>query len=244
MRHELSRRAPRLVTPLLTLAVCAVGTALSGCDGGDSPVGAPLVGFLSSTDNDVEVVNFVIDKDLTATDDCPTLRAGGVSFDGEVVDDPADGGRYDSWLTPSFCGGLGANVVVDGDAHDAAFVVESGGEVARYVGENLVAGRDLVLEGDATVVRGGTLRFRYGPGSDVAVPAFANLRDDPTQTPIDCAVRLDGDDVVVGIPTDAPTGAQTLNVRIDVEIATLTCEGFASCVVNGGVFKEIAIVIE
>jgi hypothetical protein len=236
------------VSPLAVVSAFTVAGALTGCDPGTSLRGEALTGFVNSTVFEGEVtrdVAFFFDGLTTSPEDCPRVPAGSATFDGEVVDNDV-GGVSSGFLLAPYCNAVLFGFTLDNsDTRDGRLEIVSGDDTVSYVGENLVADRHFVADDGLIVAAGGSLRFHYAPSTDITSLPQAWVRDTPEESAFSLfANRSDTGDIVVVLPRDTPTGRQILTIRFDLDIPTVACEGFSSCVITGQHVEEVVIDVQ
>jgi hypothetical protein len=240
-----------------SLAVsAALSIALTGCDPGISVRGEALTGFVSVPyldytprprgQIDIHDVWFAFKDIPLDVQDCPRLAAERITFDGQVSEYDA-GGRQGGFVRGWECSWVYMGFEYDADANeprDGRLDIVDGDDTLTYVGENLVADRRLIPQDGLTATRGGELRFRYEPSSDLTSNHQAWLRANPEDDAFDLtATRFNGE-IVVAFPDDTPTGQATLNFGFDLEINTVVCEGFSSCAITGEHYDQVVITVQ
>jgi hypothetical protein len=235
------------ISLLAVVAAATMTAAVTGCDPGTSLRGEALTGFVNSEVLGGEVTRdaaFFFDGLAMDPNDCPRVPAGGITFDGEVVDQQV-GGVAGGFLIAPYCQDIFYDFVLDDDdTRDGRLDIVSGDDAVSYVGENLVAERRLVAVSDLTVVAGDAFRFRYAPASDIPSNFVALMRDSPEANGLALdAYRSDSGEIVVVFPRDVPTGPHILSVAFGLEIPTVACEGFSSCAITGQHVQEMDIVV-
>jgi hypothetical protein len=247
--------------PRHTLPFLLVVAAVAGCEPGTVEVtlaGTELTGFFQSLDtNDGKTTSLALEPDGVDYDPdggCPVVV--GVSWNGRALaesDELFSGGgalggehEYDFIQTVPQCltiEFIPHVVTSDDDGGDITLVVDSGGTPVTWTGAGVLATTELTPLDGRTVARGGSLRFRY-EGSDDVVGADGNIREHVTDLVNHVDVVRDAADAKnlrADVPLDAPLGAQTLNLILDVTLHSTTCEGFSACNIDGTLVKSVPI---
>jgi hypothetical protein len=232
-----------------SLAVAAGFTmALTACDPGTSLRGEALTGFVSDRDTPDDVSHDVVFhfNDLPEGEpDCSWVPQGSITFDGEVYDREV-GGITTGFITPSVCNGI--NMVFSLDATDTRDgkleIAHAETGVVSYVGKNLIADRRFIPANGLTVGAGGVLRFRYEPSTDITSNPRAWLRTNAEDPSFELTASKENGEIVVTFPRDTPAGEHTLNLRFDLEIPTVVCDGFSSCAITGQHFEQVTITVQ
>jgi hypothetical protein len=169
---------------------------------------------------------------------CPTmeLEAGSITSDGQVVPEEAfrrgGGGGFERGCDPP-----GVTVVAaEGPPRDGGLTVELPGGHASYLGELVFSSPRSVRFVDLDIYSrrraGDSITLEYSVPTDEITRVSALFSGSQA-----AEIDIEAATIVVRIPDDVRSGAQSVQVRVDAEVPTLECEGFATCsltVITGG----------
>ena len=203
--------------------------------------GATLEGFVTADDGGRSVLFLLRDLPI---DPCLSLADGAARFDGEVLgdDESSPGGLQPATiLTPAGCAPPQIQLSMEGGAGDGELVIDSGGDVARYIGDGLrtTQGLNVIDGGDGEA--SSLLTFAFALVADVV--AVEARFDGPAGPQPELFATVQGDTIVVRIPEGAPPGPQRVKVTVEFDIETAVCEGFATCTVHERHTETVDIIV-